>query len=177
MYSGKLVELRPFEEADLEAYRAWVNDAEIARLVDRVAAVTAGEHKLWYQQLIASDRHFVFAIDRRRKPAFVGLAWLYDIHWRHRRAEVRIVIGNKQVWGKGLGTDALRVLQGIAFDGLDLEKLWADVLETNPRAVAAFEQAGFVREGLLRGDRFVGGARTDVVRLGLCRNETGPTAR
>jgi len=43
------------------------------------------------------------------------------------------------------------------------------VLATNPRAVAAFERAGFVREGVLRGDRVSKGQRVDVVRLGLLR--------
>ncbi|HYB52464.1 MAG TPA: GNAT family protein, partial [Thermoanaerobaculia bacterium] len=78
-------------------------------------------------------------------------------------------IGDKSAWGGGCGTDALRVLGRIAFGPLKLDKLWADVLATNPRAARAFERAGFSREGLLAGDRVLGGGRVDVIRLGLLR--------
>jgi RimJ/RimL family protein N-acetyltransferase len=109
-------------------------------------------------------------VDRLIDGAFIGVVWLYDIHERHRRAEVRIVIGDKTAWGGGYGPDALRVLARIAFDGLKLDKLWADVLATNPRAARAFERAGFAREGLLAGDRVQDGGRVDVIRLGMLRD-------
>jgi RimJ/RimL family protein N-acetyltransferase len=82
---------------------------------------------------------------------------------------VRIVIGDKSAWGEGYGTDALRVVIHIAFGPLRLEKLWADVLVTNPRGARAFERAGFKREGLLLGDRIQDDGRVDVIRLGILR--------
>lgn len=170
MYSGKLVRLRSFERQDAERYRAWVNDSEIAGLVDRARPVTEAEHDAWYNALVVSPNVCVFAVDRLRGRRFIGLVWLYDIHWRHRRAEVRIVLGDRRSWGGGYGTDALRVLAGVAFGAFNLEKLWADVLVSNPRAVRAFESAGFAREGTLRGDRVERGARVDVVRLGMLRS-------
>jgi [ribosomal protein S5]-alanine N-acetyltransferase len=166
---GRLVRLRAFEPADAEPYRRWVNDPEIARLIDRAGPVTRAEHEAWYRELVVSQSAAVFAVDRLTDSAFIGLAWLYDIDSRHRRAEVRIVIGERSCWGGGYGTEALRLLVQIAFGPLGLEKLWADVLATNPRGVAAFERAGFAREGLLAGDRVQGAGRVDVVRLGLVR--------
>jgi RimJ/RimL family protein N-acetyltransferase len=170
---GELVRLRPFEAGDVERYRAWVNDPEIARLIDRAGPVTRSEHEAWYRTLVASPSAAVFAVDRLTDGAFIGIVWLYDIHERHRRAEVRIVIGEKSAWDGGYGTDALRALARIAFGPLKLEKLWADVLVTNPRAARAFERAGFAREGLLRGDRVQDGGRVDVIRLGMLRDPEG----
>jgi RimJ/RimL family protein N-acetyltransferase len=169
MYLGKRVRLRAFEREDAERYRSFVNDAEIARLVDRAKPVTALEHTRWYESLVASENVAAFAVEARRGGRFLGLVWLYDINWRHRRAEVRILIGERRAWGGGFGTDALRTLVEVGFGPFNLEKLWADVLATNPRAVGAFEAAGFVREGLLKGDRVENGARVDVVRLGVRR--------
>ncbi len=177
MYTGKLVKLRAFDPADAERYRAWVNDGEIAALVDRVKAVSHPEHQAWYEALVASEGACVFAVERLDDGRFIGIVWLYDIHRRHRRAEVRIVLGDRQSWGGGFGTDALRLIASVAFGPLDLEKLWADVLVTNPRAVAVFERAGFVREGLLRGDRAGADGRVDVVRLGLLRPAEAERAR
>jgi len=165
-HQGALVRLRTFEPGDAERYRAWVNDPETARLIDR--------HEAWYRALMASPSAAVFAVDRLTDGAFIGIVWLYDIHPRHRRAEVRIVIGDKSAWGGGYGTDALRVLTRIAFGTLKLERLWADVLATNPRAARAFERAGFTREGLLAGDRAQDGGRVDVIRLGVLRDPAGP---
>lgn len=167
---GELVRLRTFEPDDAERYRAWVNDPEVARLIDRAGPVTQAEHEAWYRALVASSSAAVFAVDRLSDGAFIGVVWLYDIHQRHRRAEVRIVIGDKSAWGGGYGTDALRVLARIAFGPLRLEKLWADVLATNPRAAGAFERAGFRREGVLRGDRIQDTGRVDVIRLGILRD-------
>jgi RimJ/RimL family protein N-acetyltransferase len=169
-YRGEVVRLRAFRPEDVEAYRTWVNDPEIAWLIDRAGPVTRAEHEAWYAGLLSSPVAAPFAVDRLSDGRFIGLAWLYDIHPRHRRAEVRIVIGDRSAWGGGHGTDALRVLTRIAFGPLALEKLWADVLATNPRAVRAFERAGFEREGLLRGDRVQGADRVDVIRLGLLRD-------
>ena len=170
---GDLVRLRSFEPGDAERYRGWVNDPEIARLIDRAGPVTRAEHEAWYRALAASPTAAVFAVDRLSDGTFIGVVWLYDIHQRHRRAEVRIVIGDRSAWGGGHGTDALRVLARIAFGQLQLEKLWADVLATNPRAARAFERAGFTREGLLAGDRVQDGGRVDVIRLGLLRDPGG----
>ena len=172
-YQGVLVRLRAFEPGDAERYRAWINDPETARLIDRAGPVGKAEHDAWYRSLIASPSAAVFAVDRLADGAFIGVVWLYDIHERHRRAEVRIVIGEKTAWGGGYGPDALRVLTRIAFGARKLDKLWADVLATNPRAARAFERAGFTREGLLAGDRVQGGDRVDVIRLGLLRDPGG----
>jgi diamine N-acetyltransferase len=168
-HQGALVRLRAFEPEDAERYRAWINDPETARLIDRANPVGKAEHEAWYRSLVASPSAAVFAVDRLTDGAFIGLVWLYDIHERHRRAEVRIVIGEKSAWGGGYGPDALRVLANIAFEERKLDKLWADVLATNPRAARAFERAGFTREGLLAGDRVLGNARVDVIRLGMLR--------
>jgi RimJ/RimL family protein N-acetyltransferase len=177
MYVGERVKLRAFEPEDAERYRGWVNDAEIARLVDRATPVTPQQHRAWYEALTSSAANLVFAVERLQDHAFIGIVWLYAIHWRHRRAEVRIVLGDRSAWGGGHGTDALRLIRHVAFGPMNLDKLWADVLVTNPRGVAAFERAGFVREGLLAGDRVTDGCRVDVVRLGALRAAPDTRAR
>jgi RimJ/RimL family protein N-acetyltransferase len=174
IYHGELVRLRAFALDDAGRYLSWVNDPEIAWLIDRAGPVSQAEHEAWYRVLITSPSAAPFAVERLADGEFIGLVWLYDIHRRHRRAEVRIVIGDRRAWGGGYGTDSLRALARIALGPLNLEKLWADVLATNPRAVAAFERAGFKREGLLVGDRVQDGKRVDVVRLGLLRHDHGP---
>jgi hypothetical protein len=62
MYVGERVKLRAFEPEDVEPYRAWINDPEIARLVDRATPVSPEEHRAWYQALTSSADNLVFAV-------------------------------------------------------------------------------------------------------------------
>jgi diamine N-acetyltransferase len=167
MYRGKQVCLRPLEREDAEKYRQWVNNPEILSLVDRVLPVTAEEHNRWYEAIIDEPTTVIFALDTLPEGQFIGCVWLHEIDYRHRHGEVRIVIGDKQYWGKGIGQEALSVLIQFAFKQLNLHKLYAYVLTANTRALKAFETAGFVREGTLKEDRFIDGSYVDVVRLGL----------
>ncbi len=162
---GELIRLRPFEREDAETYRAFVNDPEVARRIDRAGTVTAEEHAAWYEALVNSETAEVFAVEEKSSGSFIGLVWLYDIQVRHSRAEVRIVFGRAQ--GRGCGPEALRLLCTHAFETRGLQKVWADVMAFNEPAARAFEKAGFAREGLLRSDRATGAGRTDVIRFGL----------
>jgi RimJ/RimL family protein N-acetyltransferase len=173
MYEGKLVRLRALEWQDAERYREWINDAGMATLVDRARPVTLAEHQRWYERLTHSDSVLMFAVDDKVTRRFIGCAWLNGIDRRHRRAEVRIVLGIRGKRGRGRGADAIRTLAAVAFNRMNLEKVYAEVLESNDRAVRAFEAAGFRREGLLRQDRWVDGKYQNVVRYGLLRHEQG----
>jgi len=162
---GERVRLRRFERRDLETYRSFVNDPEIARRIDRSGPVTAEEHAVWYDALVNSPTADVFAVEERSSGAFIGLVWLFDIQARHARAEVRIVFGRSH--GRGCGTEALRRLADYAFASRGLKKLWAEVMTFNEPAVRVFDKAGFAREGLLLSDRTTEQGRADVVRFGL----------
>jgi RimJ/RimL family protein N-acetyltransferase len=171
MFTGKHVRLRPFEWEDAEKYRAWINDSQIVSLVDRVRPVTAEEHRRWYETIVKDPHCVIFAIEFRPKKRFVGCVWLYGIDQRHRHAEVRIVIGDKRYWGKGIGREAISSIVRFAFEKLDLHKVYAYVLATNPRAAEAFKRTGFFREGLLKAERYVNGEFADVLRFGLVRKD------
>jgi RimJ/RimL family protein N-acetyltransferase len=51
---------------------------------------------------------------------------------------------------RGLGTEAVRLITGYAFDRLRLHRVALEVYAFNPRARRAYEKAGFVTEGVLR---------------------------
>jgi RimJ/RimL family protein N-acetyltransferase len=171
MYAGNLIRLRPFEREDAEKYRQWVNDAGILRLVDRVLPVTKDEHLRWYERMISSKDVVIFAIEVVENKDFIGCAWLYDIDYRHLKAEVRLLIGDNRCWGRGYGTEAITLLVKFAFENLNLHKVYADVLVTNERSLRAFQKVKFTQEGCFRSDRYVAGQYVDVVRLGLLRDD------
>jgi len=166
MISGQTISLRPLERRHLEQTRAWANDPELARLLDRARPVSDAEHDEWFAALHQHPNRLYFAIETNKDDRHIGNVWLWDIDWRHRRAELRIVIGETPQPGRGTGTEAISLLCDYAFERLNLHKIYAYVLAINPRARRAFEKAGFALEGTLKDDRWTGEGYTDVYLLG-----------
>jgi RimJ/RimL family protein N-acetyltransferase len=68
------------------------------------------------------------------------------VDWEHHRARVGILIGEKEYWGKGYGTKALKQLCDHAF-ARGIHCLFAGIVEGNHGSLSAFLKAGFVRSG------------------------------
>ena len=163
---GTSVSLVPLDRRHLDRTREWANDPELMRLLDRARTVSPEEHERWFAALgAASDRLFM-AIEHRETGRHVGNVWLWNIDERHRKAELRIVVGDASFSGRGLGSEAIDLLSRYAFDGLRLRRVYAFVLAFNERARRAFEKAGFTIEGVLKEDRLSGGHAVDVYVLG-----------
>lgn len=152
------VRLRPLTRADLEPYRRWVNDPRIKRLVDRTGHVSREDHRRWFKRVTTSSEIAMFAVEDRGTGEYLGNVWLFDIHPRHRRAEVRIVMPG----ARGHGADALRAIKRLGFRRHRLARLYAYVLAINPRARRAFEKAGFQLEATLKKHAVSGRRRVDV---------------
>lgn len=161
-----MVRLRSIERRDLGPTRQWANDPALMQLMDRAWPVSDVEHERWFEQLANNKDRAYFAIDDRRTGKHVGNVWLWQIDWRHRRAEVRIVLGETSVAPPGSGTESIDLVSRYAFEKLNLHKLISYVLETNPRARKSFEKAQFQLEGTLKADRWVNDRYVDVYVLG-----------
>lgn len=160
MYKYKDIELRAFNKEDAEKYLEWANDPQIASPVDRVLPVSKYEHGTWYEDLMNNKNAVVFAIVAKPNN-YIGNVWLWDIDWRHRKAEVRILIGDKKYHNKGLGTQSIEAVTDFAFSKLGLHKMYAYILGNNNVASKAFLRAGFRLEGTLKKDRFMEGQFVD----------------
>jgi RimJ/RimL family protein N-acetyltransferase len=162
---GPNVCLVPFDRRHFEATRAWANDLELSRLLDRARPISDVEHESWTASIHGREDCVFFAIETAANR-HVGNVWLWAIDPRHRKAEVRIIIGETQSLGRGIGSEAIQLIADYARDRLNLRRLYAYVLGTNPRAKRAFEKAGFELEGTLRQERWVGDQYADVWLLG-----------
>ena len=162
---GSSVTLVPVERRHLERTREWANDPELMRLLGRDRTVTPEEHEAWFTSLSAARDRLYMAIEQTETGRHIGNVWLWDIDERHRRAELRIVIGDSSSTGRGLGTEAIDVLSRHAFGTLGLRRVYAYVLGFNARARRAFEKAGFALEGVLKEDRLSAGRPVDVYVL------------
>ena len=159
------VTLVALDPVHLARTRAWANDPQIMRLMNRERPVSEPAHEAWFESIRERDDCAFFAIETVEPAAHVGNVWLWAIERRHRKAELRIVIGEPSARGKGVGTEAIDLLCRYGFERLDLHRIYAHVLAINPSARRAFERAGFHLEGTLRDDRWTGDGFTDTYLL------------
>ena len=87
----------------------------------------------------------------------IGNCMYYDIDIINGEAEVGIMIGDKNYWGNGYGTDALKTLVNYIFNFTHIKRLYLHTLTTNKRAQNSFKKAGFskVKELRKQGMNFV----------------------
>jgi RimJ/RimL family protein N-acetyltransferase len=168
---GKLVRLRAYEKSDADALFRWFSDEDVTRWLGPPNFPSRAHQERFIETASASgDGAKYFAIETL-DGKLIGDCGLRFIDWKSRKAEFFITIGEKEFWGKGFGSDALRIVIRLAFDKMNLNRLWLSVLVDNPRAVRCYEKCGFVREGLLRQESYVDGKYRDVLLMALLRED------
>jgi RimJ/RimL family protein N-acetyltransferase len=138
---------------------------------DLYFCVTLEEEKLVVERMLRdlSQQWFIIVdLDTRRPIGLIGLANGDD---RNASAEVRIVIGEVEEWGRGMGEDALRTLLTYAFDSRNLHRVWLRVAEYHERAIRLYRGCGFVEEGRYRHDHYHKGQWRDAYRMSLLDEE------
>jgi RimJ/RimL family protein N-acetyltransferase len=172
---GKLVRLRAYEKSDLDAVMKWINDEEVTDLLGggmlTYPVSSIAEAKFIEASASPSDKQKNFAIETLAERRYIGAISFNVIDWRNRCAGLGIVIGDKSLWGKGYGTDAMRVLMRLGFDKMNLHRLWLHVHDYNQRAIASYEKCGFKREGVLREEHFARGGYHDTIVMGMLESE------
>jgi len=101
----------------------------------------------------------------------VGVIAYNAIDEHNQKTEIDIIIGSEKDMGKGYGSDAIQTLCHYLFDRFQLNKIWIEARANNPRAVKAYQKAGFKKEGILKEEDHFQGKFIDRVRLGLLRKD------
>lgn len=147
--AGELVDLRRHLPANREAFQRWYADAEIAELLRHdQEPLNAIQSRGYFDSFILplSARGMCWAIHEHETGRLLGTTAITDITTRRgvgRSALFRIVIGEKDAWGHGYGTEATRLVMDESFDELDLDEVRLEVFKHNPRAIAAYRRVGF----------------------------------
>jgi RimJ/RimL family protein N-acetyltransferase len=113
---------------------------------------------------------FHFGVADRKHDRIIGHATLFKWDREHRRAEVGYSI-RRDLWGRGLGSEAVTTLIAFGFDRLDLRRIEADADPRNIASIRLLEKIGFVREGYMRERWLIAGEIQDAVCFGLLRRE------
>ena len=163
--NGKRLYLRPPCESDLPNFVRWFNDPEVWIFLNRIYPMTEISEKKWLEKLAERMNDIVLVIvlkgrtPKQDRP--IGTIGIHGIERESRTATTGAVIGEKDFWGKGYGTEAKMVLLEYTFNTLNLRKIYSRVLAINPRSRAYSEKCGYVLEATLPKAHFREGCYVD----------------
>ena len=156
MLTGTKIKLRNKKLSDARDDYLWQTDPELARL-DAASLLTIG----FARYLLDYTWELRFSSPTRRQFAIetvddkhIGNCSYYDINDTKGEAELGIMIGNRDYWDKGYGTDAISTLVNYIFQQTNLNRIYLKTLDSNTRAQKCFEKCGFTRCGCMARDGY-----------------------
>lgn len=170
---GERIYLRRIEAGDLEGnYFQWLNDQEVTRWMQNgIFPNSSQSMQEYYQKTATSRSEMVLAVVLIEGDRHIGNIGLHNIHNIFHSTEIGILIGEKDVWGQGYGSEAISLLASHAFRRMNLNRVSAGAVVKNVGSIRAFEKAGFVQEGVMRQAYYCEGKYEDCAYLGLLRAE------
>jgi len=169
MLQGQKVRIRAVERLDLPDFVRWFNDPEVTEFLDVETPMGMEQEIAWFEKLELSEME-VYSIETN-DAHLIGNVGILKVDWVVRKALIGMVIGEKEDWGKGYGTDALNTILGYLFDEMNMNMVHLEVDPSNARAIRCYEKCGLRREGGLRQSRWKRGASRDTLMMSILRTE------
>ncbi|HEV2027869.1 MAG TPA: GNAT family protein [Candidatus Dormibacteraeota bacterium] len=166
---GKLVRLRPPKAEDAPLMITWFEDMEVTRFLLLRHPPSIDMEKDWLDKTARNPDEVVWVVEHKGQA--VGTTALHLIDWKNGSAITGTVIGDKSVWGKGLGRELMQLRAKYAFTQLPLRKLKSAYLDGNVASWRAQSAAGYREVGRHREDMFVDGRWVDEIITEVLRED------
>ena len=192
MIYGERIRLRADERDDIPHFVGWLNDPEVRAHLSFYLPISLASEEQWFENMLKRPAEEQgLAIEARESvPAagiiptdgkdgwrLIGNCGFMGLDWRIRSAEVGLFIGDQTSWGKGYGSEVMRLLLRHGFETLNLNRIFLHVDETNARGIHVYEKVGFVHEGRLRQAVYSNGKYEDLLVMSVLRPEWEKTLK
>jgi len=147
---GRSIRLRPMSEIDWDVLLKWNSDPEVLYYSegDNVTAYTLEQVQGIYRSVC--ENAFCFIIEADGEP--IGESWLQQMNLERilqkypdldcRRID--LMIGEKQYWGQGIGTEVIRLLTEFGFLKESANIIFGcDIADYNIGSLRAFQKVGY----------------------------------
>lgn len=173
LFESSRVKLRKIREEDTELYHKWRNDVEVMHSTSPSLDVYSIEATKEFinQVILGSQRAKSYIMVEKGNEIPIGIVSLINIDPKNRNAECIIDIGEKEYWGKGYGSEGMKLLLDYAFYEMNLHRVSLKVFSFNDRATQLYHKIGFQQEGSSRQSLFRNGEWHDIIHMGLLQNE------
>lgn len=140
---GEKIYLKNLDEKNAtQEYCDWLNDSEVNKYLETKEA-TIDELKQYIHDKNNNPNCLFLGIFLKENNKHVGNIKLEPIEFEEKKATLGILIGNKNYWGRGIGTEATKLLVNYAFNTLDLKEVNLGVISENKAAIEVYKNAGF----------------------------------
>jgi RimJ/RimL family protein N-acetyltransferase len=171
-FAGERVALGPLRRDLVPLYLRWVNDLEVLQTLTALAwPITLEAEEAWYERMSTSETSATFTLYERDGLRPIGTTGLANIDRNNRTAVFGILIGEKDCWGRGYGTEATRLVLDYAFTGMGLHSVWLWAQASNERGLRAYRRAGFREIGRRRQAHRRGSEFEDLVLMDCLASE------
>ena len=164
--------LRALEPDDYQTTIKWRNDDEIwSMLIGRKYFVSEDYERKWMEKIVCGNSgDIALAICTVADRRHIGNYYLRNIDFFNRSASSSKLIGERDYWGKGYGTEATLLMLYHAFIDLGLARVESRQLIGNRASIRVLEKCGYQTEGVLRKACLKNGELVDV-NLMSCLSE------
>ena len=132
-----------------EQYVAWLNDKAINQYMEcRFQTHTLDSINNFVKSVLDSPKDYLFAMIYNNEH--IGNIKIGSVDSFYQKADVGYFIGETKYFGRGIATNALKLVTKFAFNNLNLHRLWGGVFEDNIGSQYVFMKAGYTLEGKLQ---------------------------
>ncbi len=168
-----LIYLRGLLEQDASgAYVSWLNDQQTCAGNGHGVFPYSADAALAYIRSAQSRRDaLILGIVACDGDRHIGNIALQSIDPIHRSAELAILIGEQEYWGKGFGLEAARLICRHGFETLNLQRIYCGTYSNNVGMQKLALALGMQQEGVRRQAAYKAGRYLDVIEYGMLSGE------
>lgn len=170
---GEKVYLRGLKEEDLTIeYLQWLNDEEVCRFNSHAVFPNSEQKmKAYFNSLQTSQHQVALAIIDNETDKHIGNVSLQNINWVSRNAEFAILLGDKEFWRGGFGTEAAKLIVEYGFRRLNLHRIYCGTIQGNEGMIKLAAKLHMKEEGRRRQAVYKNGTYLDIFEYGVLRSE------
>jgi ribosomal-protein-alanine N-acetyltransferase len=152
-----------------KAYLGWMRDPVVNQYLESRFSVPVSTQDLvnFIEHVNASPDSLLLGIFLREDGRHIGNIKIGPVVIRHARAELGYLIGDRESWGKGYGSEAIREVARYGIEELGMAKITAGIYETNIGSAKALLKAGFTLESTISSHIIFNGQRIASQLYGL----------
>lgn len=170
---GERVKFTKMRLENTNAIHVMASDPEVSKYIGWPLTKSVDETMDYVKEMISREEagSFKYAnIVDKQFGTLIGTAMLFGHDESAQHAEIGYVL-DRNLWGKGLGTEIVNLIQDVCFNAFGLRKLHARVVSENVGSVRILEKNGFVEEGRLKDYYNIDDQFMDCVFLGCFKSE------
>lgn len=166
------IKLLPIDDIEINLLKKWQNDNNIKYpLMGFRFPIQTKSVESWLEGLRENNgiKRIVYGI--KSNDCSVGMISLHQIDYVNSKAMLGLYIAEKELQNIGLGTQAAILILDFAFNGMGLNRVGIEVLQSNKKAINLYKKIGFIKEGIQRSSFFHDGIFENVEIMSILRSE------